>query len=155
MTGRPFTRADYLAVKFAFRMACEDIGPLHVISSHTRVDPAMLSRYCSADRPEFPPVDVMMDVDALSGGDRCLRALADLRKFSLSRDEKGIAIESMTRHIGAVGVESGELISEMCNAIADGKVTPREAEAVERRVEDVKDNLQLLASDMRRIRAVS
>jgi|APCry1669192522_1035417.scaffolds.fasta_scaffold00745_6 hypothetical protein len=153
MTGRPYTRADYLALKSAFRRACEDAGPLATIAEYTRVDPALLSRYGNPDRPEFPPVDVMMDVDALSGGDRCLRAWAELRKFTLSREERGVKVEDMTRHIGAVGVEAGELISEMCNAAADGVITPREAEAVERRADDVIDNVTLLKADMRRVRA--
>lgn len=153
MTARPYTRADYLAIKSAFRRACEDAGPLATIAEYTRVDPALLSRYGNPDRPEFPPVDVMMDIDALSGGDRCLRALAEIRGYELIREERGVKIEDMNRHIGAVGVETGELISEMCNAVADNKVTPREAEAIERRAEDVKNNITLLQNDCRRIRA--
>lgn len=153
MTGRPLARKDYLAIKSAFRRACEDIGPLHVIAEHTRVDQGRLSQYGNAERPEFPPVDVMMDVDALSGGQRCLRALAEVYGFELVRDEKGIAIENMARHVGAVGKESGELLSEMCNALADGKVTSNEAARIEGAAEDVKDNIIRLQDDCRRIRA--
>lgn len=155
MTGRPYNRADYLAIKSATRRACEDAGPLHEIASCTRSDPSQLSRYGNPEKPEFIPLDVAMDLDALSGGDRLLRAWAELRGYELMRDEKGVAIEDMNRHIGAVGVETGELISEMCNAIADQVITPREAEAIERRAEDVLDNVALLKADMRRIRAVS
>jgi hypothetical protein len=154
MTGRPYTRADYLAIKSATRRACEDAGPLHEIAANTRADTAQLSRYGNAERSEFIPLDIAMDLDALSGGDRILRAWAELRGYELMRDEKGVAIEDMTRHIGAVGVEAGELISEMCNAIADSRVTPREAEAIERRADDVIDNVTLLKGDMRRVRAV-
>lgn len=137
------------------RRACEDAGPLHGIATNTRADKSQLSRYGNPDQPEFIPLDVAMDLDALSGGDRILRAWADLRGFALVREERGTQTEDITRHIGAVGIESGELISEMCNAAADGKVTPREAEAIERRAEDVKDNISLLQADCRRIRAVS
>lgn len=153
MTGRPYTRADYLAIKSATRRACEDAGPLHEIAANTRADTAALSRYGNPERGEFIPLDIAMDLDALSGGDRMLRAWAELRGYELVRDEKGIATEDMTRHIGSVGMEAGELISEMCQAAADGKITPREAEAVERRAEDVIDNVRLLQADMRRVRA--
>lgn len=153
MTARPYTRADYLALKSATRRAYEDIGTLQGISAQTRISKTLLSNYGNADRPEFIPLDIAMDVDALSGGDRILRAWAELRGFALVRDEKGIAIEDMNRHIGAVGVDTGELISEMCNALADSTVTPREAEAIERRAEDLKDNVTLLQNDCRRIRA--
>jgi hypothetical protein len=152
MTGRPFTRADYLAVKFAFRMACEDIGPLHVISSHTRVDPAMLSRYCSADRPEFPPIDVMMDVDALSGGDRCLHALAKMRSYDLVRDEKGVAVEDMRHHASNILKEAGEAIHAMGSVV--GKPTPSAAAACERELAELADVIDLAQADCRRIRAV-
>jgi hypothetical protein len=155
MNSRPYNRADYLAIKSATRRACEDAGPLHSIADCTRSDPSQLSRYGNPEKPEFIPLDVAMDLDALSGGDRLLRAWAELRGYELVRDEKGVAIEDMNRHIGAVGVETGELISEMCNAIADQVITPREAEAIERRAEDVLDNVALLKADMRRIRAVS
>jgi hypothetical protein len=153
MTGRPYTRADYLAIKSATRRACEDAGPLHEIAANTRADKSQLSRYGNPDQAEFIPLDIAMDLDALSGGDRILRAWAELRGYDLVRDERGVRVEDMTRHIGAVGVEAGELISEMCNAAADGKITPREAEAVERRADDVIDNVTLLKADMRRVRA--
>jgi len=152
MTARPYTRADYLAIKSAFRRACEDAGPLHEIAANTRCDPAQLSRYGNPERSEFIPLDIAVDLDALSGGDRILRAWAELRGYELVREERGIKTEDINRHIGAVGVETGELISEMCNAVADNRVTPREAEAIERRAEDVKDNISLLQADCRRIR---
>jgi hypothetical protein len=155
VNGRPYSRADYLAIKSATRRACEDAGPLHEIAANTRSDPSQLSRYGNPEKSEFIPLDVALDLDALSGGDRLLRAWAELRGYGLVRDEKGVAVEDMNRHIGAVGVETGELISEMCNSIADNVITPREAEAIERRAEDVLDNVALLKADMRRIRAVS
>lgn len=155
MTGRPYTRADYLALKSAFRRSCEDAGSLIEISHYTRVDPALLSRYGNPERTEFPPVDVMMDVDALSGGDRCLRAWAHLRGYKIEMDEKGVQVEDITRHIGAVGGQSGKLINEMCTAAADGVITPAEAERIEREADDVLDNVRNLQRDCRRIRAAS
>lgn len=151
--GRPFRREDYLAIKSAVRRACEDAGPLHSIAVHTRVDPARLSMYGNPERQEFIPLDVAMDLDALSGGDRILRAWAEARGFDLMRDERGVAVEDMHRHVGAVGKETGELISEMCTAVADGKVSPVEASRIEAEAEQVIDNVRLLQGDMRRVRA--
>lgn len=153
MNGRPYEAPDYLAIKSATKRACEDAGSLQSIAAQTRIDPALLSRYGNPDRPEFIPIDVAMDVDAISGGDRILRAWAKLRGFDLVRDERGVAVESMHRHIGAVGQESGELISEMCSAVSDGEVTPCEAARIEREAESVIDNAMLLQADCRRIRA--
>src|SRR5690242_10095752 len=119
MSVRPYRGDQYLALKSAFHRSCEDCGSLASIAEYTRVDPALLSRYGNPDRTEFPPIDVCLDVDALSGGDRLLRAWAELRGYALQRDERGVEVEDMNRHIGEVGRESGQLIAEMCDAISD------------------------------------
>ncbi len=136
-----------------FTGPCEDAGPLHEIAAGTRADPALLSRYGNPDRPEYIPIDIAMDLDAMSGGDRILRAWAEMRGYRLERDEKGVATENMTRHVGAVGRESGELIKEMCDAVSDGTVTPAEAARIENEAEHVVDEIQNLQRDCRTIRA--
>ena len=153
MNGRPYTRADYLAIKSATRRACEDAGPLHEIAANTRCDPAQLSRYGNPERPEFIPLDIAMDLDALSGGDRVLRAWAELRGYELIRDERGVMVEDTLRHIGNVGRAAGNLHATMCEAAADGTVTPLEAKRIERASTDLDDANELLAADMRRIQA--
>jgi hypothetical protein len=150
---RPYKAEDYLALKSAFHRACEDVGSLSEVAMYTRVSMTLLSAYGNPDRPEYPPMDVMLDVDALSGGDRCLRAIAELRGYKLEREEKGVRCEDLNRHVGAVGKESGELISAMCIAISDNKITPTEAGRIERDADDLVDNVRLLKADMRRIRA--
>lgn len=153
-TGRPFTRADYLAIKSATRRACEDAGPLHQIADSTRADPAALSRYGNPERPEFIPLDIAMDLDALSGGDRILKAWAELRGFDLVKNERGVAVECTFRHIANVGRAAGDLQGTMCEAVSDGKVTPLEAARIERAATNLDDATDLLAADMRRIQAV-
>lgn len=153
MTGRPYTRADYLAIKSATRRACEDAGPLHDIAANTRCDPAQLSRYGNPERPEFIPLDIAMDLDALSGGDRILRAWAELRGYDLVREERGIRVENTLRHIGNVGLAAGELHATMCEAASDGKITPLEAKRIERKSANLDDANDLLAADMRRLQA--
>lgn len=153
MTGRPYTRADYLAIKSATRRACEDAGPLHEIATCTRADPSRLSRYGNPEEVEFIPLDVAMDLDALSGGDRILRAWAELRGYELVRDDRGVKVEDTLRHIGNVGRASGNLHATMCEAAADGKVTPIEAKRIERAATDLDDANEMLSADMRRIQA--
>jgi hypothetical protein len=153
VNGHGYSRADLLALKTAFRMACEDVGSLDALAKATGCDKSQLSRYGSIEQSIFPPIHICMMVDKISGGDRCLKAIAHLAGYRLERDERAVKVECMTRHIGAVGQESGELISEMCIAVSDGKVTPTEAERIEREAQSVIDNAQLLQADCRRIRA--
>lgn len=150
-TGRPYTRAEYLAIKSAVRRACEDAGPLHSIAEHTRVDPPRLSAYGNPERPEFVPLDVAMDLDAYSGGDRILKAWAALRGYELMRNENGVAVEDTARQLGAVCKEVGEAI----NAIGDvaARPTPFSAARAEKEISQAKDVLDLAETNMRRIQA--
>lgn len=150
---RPFSRADYLAIKTATRRSCEDAAPLHQIAEYTRCDQAQLSRYGNAERPEFIPLDIAMDLDTLSGGDRILRAWAHLRGYELVRDERGIAVEDMRQHASSILKEAGEAIHAMGAVV--GKATPNSAAACERELEDLADVIDLAKADCRRIRAVS
>nr|WP_299805879.1 phage regulatory CII family protein [Tardiphaga sp.] len=130
-----------------------EAGTLADLARRTRIDASRISKAGNPNESEFLPIDVAMDLDALAGDDRILRAWAELRGFDLVKDERGVAVESMARHVGSVGKESGELISEMCSAIADCKVTPAEATRIEAAAEDVKDNVLRLQDDCRRIRS--
>lgn len=153
MNGRPYSRADYLAIKSATRRACEDAGPLHEISTSTRCDPAALSRYGNPERAEFLPLDVAMDLDALSGGDRLLRQWAELRGYDLARDEKGVAVEAPYHHASEICRETGEALSALADVVGP-KPKPSAAEHAEHEITDAIDVLEHARSDMRRLRAV-
>lgn len=151
--SRPYRNEDYLAIKAATRRATKEAGKLADVADRTRIDASRISKAGNPNEAEFLPIDVAMDLDALAGDDRILRAWAEMRGYDLHKIERGVAVENMARHIGAVGKESGELISEMCEAVADGKVTPAEALRIEEAAEDVRDNVTRLQADCRRIRA--
>jgi hypothetical protein len=151
VNARPYRQQDYLALKAATRRATAEGGTLAEVAKHTRTHASQLSKYGNPNEQDFAPIDVAMDLDALAGDDRILRAWAEMRGYELVKDEKGVAVESMAQHVGSVGRESGELISEMCGAIADGKVTPNEATRIQNAAEDVKDNVLRLQDDCRRI----
>ncbi|HWV44088.1 phage regulatory CII family protein [Pseudorhodoplanes sp.] len=153
MNGRPFSRADYLAIKSATRRACEAAGPLSEIASHTRVDAPILSRYGNPEESVFIPLDVAMDLDALSGGARILKAYAAALGYELVRAERGKATEDLYQHVGDIGKASGNLLSEMCEAKSDGAVTPAEAERIDRKADEVEDKVAHLRADMRRVQA--
>jgi hypothetical protein len=152
-SSRPYRNEDYLALKAATRRATKEAGTLADVAERTRLDASRISKCGNPNESEFLPIDVAMDLDALAGDDRILRAWAEMRGYDLLKAERNVAVEDMARHIGAVGKESGELISEMCEAVADGKVTPAEALRIEEAAEDVRDNVTRLQADCRRIRA--
>lgn len=154
MTSRPFQRADYAAIKLATHAACEDAKPLHRFCANTRpnMDPGSMSRYGSLENPSFIPLDVAMDLDAVSGGDRILKAWAKIRGYDLVKDELNVAIESLESHIGSVGKEVGDVISGACEAIAARRpITPARAKTLLKEVRESEDAHERLADDLVRI----
>jgi hypothetical protein len=151
MTGRPYTKADYLAIKTAFKLDCEDCGSLALVAEYTRVDKTLLSRYGNPNQPEFPPLDVVLDVGALSGGDRTLKEMARLRGYDLTKDERGVAIESPVQHAGTISKEVGEAIVALSDVIR--KPTPTNAAKAARELHDVREVVELATDDMHRIQA--
>ncbi|MGD9766803.1 MAG: hypothetical protein AB7U62_04095 [Pseudolabrys sp.] len=151
-SGRPFTRADYLALKAATRRACEAAGPLATISTQTRVDAALLSRYGNPDVETFAPIDVAMDLDALAGGDHLLRAWAELRGYKLSRSDQHAAdeAEAIVRHLAPVAKELSDVLGELANITAE---TPAAAARVEKEVAEAEDVLRKLTRACRAVRA--
>lgn len=154
MIARPFKREDYSAIKSATRRALEDAAPLAGIAERTRVDGGRLSRYSNPDHPEFIPVDVAMDLDRLSGANRILRAWAELCGFDLvAREPSAEQERCLLQHIGDLGRATGDLHATMCDAVSDGRVTPREASLIERKSGAVDDANDAVVRDMRAIRA--
>lgn len=156
MTGngsaRPFTRADYLALKAATRRACEAAGPLATISAQTRVDAALLSRYGNPEHDAFAPIDVAMDLDALAGSDHLLRAWAELRGYQLvSRDEQQHEdAQAIARHLAPVAKELSDVISEIANAASE---TPASAARIEKEVAEAEEVLRRVTKTCRAVRA--
>jgi hypothetical protein len=150
--ARPFTRADYLALKAATRRACETAGPLASIAGHTRADATLLSRYGNPELDVFVPIDVALDIDALSGQDNLLRAWAELRGYDLiTRDAPTLdQPDAMARHLAPVAKELSDVIGELATAKVE---TPAAAARVEKEVAEAADALRDLAADCRRVRA--
>jgi hypothetical protein len=123
--GRPFTSADYLGLKAATRRACEQAG-LHKTAAHTRVDPALLSRYGNPEATCFAPIDVAMDLDALAGSHEILEAWADRCGFSLvpldaeARADRG----RLADHTPTLLKEFSDVVNELSQASARRTDTP-------------------------------
>lgn len=137
-TERPHEAAAYAALKTATRLASELAGPtLAHVCRRTRLDAATLSRAGNSDHSNFVPVDVALDLDTLSGDFTILRTLAKLSGFELvplvpNHDALDLAIKA-----GHAAKEAGELVSATLDAIADGKLTPREARTVIAEADDL------------------
>ena len=148
MKARQFSQAIYTGIKSALRdMVRESFGPQKAAAAATRVEQGMISDYCStsAEHAEtHVPVDVLLDLVAVSGDVRVLRYLAEQANCLLTplptgaRGEIGLRMGRSAKEFGDVMVRIGE-------AIADGTVTDAEAQAALVEIMEVMIELSALA----------
>lgn len=134
------TDAQY-ALKAATRRAVQMAGGSSAASKELRVDQGRLSRYGSPEDALYVPIDVAAELDKLAGDHVILRAWADMLGFEIvARDPLAEQLaHDVTALAGSIAKESGELISSTIEAIADGALTPREAQKVHDEAADVID----------------
>jgi len=119
--GRPHGRAVYLRLKAAARTLIKLAGGQESAASATRASHAMLSRYGHPDEAAFMPVDVLADLEADVGNPVVTRQLADLAGFLLvAKPPVGEADPAWIARLAALAKESGEAISKLGQALANG-----------------------------------
>ena len=145
----------YLALKASFRDLVDAVGGNVRAAKVSRADGARLSRYGSIHESMHAPIDVVMDLEqeALKAGGEPLgtRALAEHHCFNLVPKAKADTSIDFTAHLGAVAKETGEAISTLGIAIADGHVTPQEATAALGEAREAQRKLACLIEDLDRV----
>lgn len=148
--GRPYARADYLAIKAATRRGCEAAGTLESIAERTRVDAAQLSRYGNVEEKAFVPLDVAMDIDKLAASPIILRAVAEREGYKLVPHE----VHARTTDILGQVADLIRKTSAVTSEAADCKpVTPARAREIESEAAAAIDALSDLQDECRRIMA--
>lgn len=148
---RPFTRADYLALKAATRRAIESAGTLTELATYTRVDPAQLSRYGNPEHQSFAPLDVAMDLDRLAGAPIILRAWAERLGYELAPHESAAhEPEALAEHIPDIAGETADVVRALADT-ADQGASPAQARIIDREAGEAIEKLTALREDARRV----
>lgn len=153
---------DYLYLKAATRDLITAAGGPVRAAEISRADHPRLSRYGSPNEGMHAPIDVIADLEAETGDPVVTRALADLAGFVLVPKAEAIARGiNFGKHLGEVACETGQLMAGLGEALADGAVTPGEAESCLAGVRQAATKLAALEHDLRqaagtgqRVRAV-
>jgi hypothetical protein len=146
----------YFTLKAAFRELVDSLGGCTRAAKATRPDAQRISRYGSIHEAMHAPIDAVLDLEqaAIAAGGEPLvtRALAEHHGFNLvpKCGADDVALD-FTRHLGAVAKETGEAVSSLATAIADGTVTPMEAQACIAEAEDAQRKLACLIDDLKGI----
>lgn len=142
--NRPSSPQQRAALKSAFRAALREAGGGESFAHATRVGQPHLSRYGSPDTADFPPVDVVLDLEADLGQPAVTATLAALQGFRLERET---AVAAASPQSAAARIVSGAADAFRCvhEALADGRLTPRERNEVAARLSELRGMVQGLA----------
>ncbi|MEM1376165.1 MAG: hypothetical protein AAGG69_02140 [Pseudomonadota bacterium] len=124
--------SDHAQLKAATRRLVRLAGGPESAQHVTRVKASALSRFGSVSDDQFIPVDVVADLESDTGSAVVTAALATLLGCRL------VGCESAGTQSAPLGVESiasllqreANLVGQIAEAMADGKVTPIEAQQI-------------------------
>lgn len=129
MNERQLPRSEYLALKAAFRGLVTMAGGPNRAATITRGNASLLSRYGAPQEDMFAPADVVADLEAEVGEPVVTRVLAEMSGQHLVPKCKAGVSSDFLRHLGAIGKETGDVVSALSVAMADGGMSQDEAKA--------------------------
>jgi hypothetical protein len=142
--GRIHADTAYLRIKAAFRQLVKQAGGQESAASITRVSGHQtIGRYCRPQDAQHAPLDVVADLERDTGDAIVTRALADLAGFILVPKPLGEGAPShiSVTELGTIAKETGEVITNLGMALADGKITPAEATQVRGEIREAMEAL--------------
>jgi len=155
MKARQFPASVYSGLKATLRaMVSQSFGGQKVAAAATRVEQGMISDYCSTNdehAEKHVPADVLLDLMAASGDTRVLRYLCEQVNCLLVPLPTGGTGEIGDR-MGRSAKEFGDVLVRISEAMADGVMSPAEAEQALREILEAMLQLSALAEAVKAAR---
>ena len=122
---RRCTPENVNALKTAFKRVLFDVGGLLASAASTRVGPSQLSDYGNISCDKIVPVDVVLDLELISGQPHITSALAQLQGYDL------VARELMPAHeliacLQRISEDNGQLFAQALHAVGGAALTATE-----------------------------
>jgi hypothetical protein len=148
MSARLLPKADYLTLKAATRKLVRTCGGTESAASITRVDGPRLSRSGNPQEIMFCAIDVIADLERDAGDAAVTRELARLAGLAAVPLPPALPLAGGVGvgQLGALGKETGEVISKLSQSLADdGAVSADESRRFNLRGE-IADAIRLLVT---------
>jgi hypothetical protein len=143
---RQLPLADYLRIKQAWRDLVKACGGPEKVAELTRAGNRGL--ICQYGQPHcmdrFPPLDVVMDLEAECGVPYVTRVLADMLGLDIVPRETPKSNVTIRSLIAAVTRESADLTARFLEASEDNRLTADERAELRREAEEAIENLNEL-----------
>lgn len=133
---RHHSAASYNALKTAWKRLVHALGGVDATAACTRGHRGHISEWGAVHSERFPPLDVILDAEAIAGEPFVTDALATAMGYRLvqvtPRSEGEVAIV-----LARVGKEAGDVFAAAAMALADGKIDDAEREALVRELREL------------------
>lgn len=128
--------ADLYALKAAVRHALTLAGGGDRFALVTRVNGPALSKYADACGDQFMPLDVAVDLDRDIGAQVVAEALAAAHGYRLTPADPATNGAPNLADVAKIMRESCDVADALTAALADGRIGPAEARAIDREIEE-------------------
>ncbi|WP_274426775.1 phage regulatory CII family protein [Chelativorans sp. YIM 93263] len=136
----PNANARLYRIKAAQRDLIAAAGGIERVAEIVGYGKSTVGRWNHGDSPDLMPLDAVWMLEAETSSPLVTSALAELsgrRLTDLQRENETAA--DIMRGYADLCTKAGELMATMANALADGRVTPAEATAYDRRLAELSD----------------
>jgi len=135
MKDRPTSDHDRRRLKAATERSIRRAGGGTVFAALTRVEPPALSKYAAMHDDHFMPIDVALDCDMAAGAPVILAAMAASAGYTIA-PAAAAAAPLCPVMVGTLIRETGEVSAVVLEAMADGRLTPRERQAIAKEIDE-------------------
>ncbi|MGV2128103.1 hypothetical protein ACQZ4Q_01410 [Agrobacterium vitis] len=147
--ARFFAENQYLKLKRATELSCDEAGGVNLAQRNTRVNNSSLSRYSKEDEKHealFIPVDIAIDIDRMAKRPLIIETCAELLGYALVPLESRIAAAGALSEEDAFRImdEATELWRMTRLAFADGKIDALERKQLRTKLHELIAACQLI-----------
>jgi hypothetical protein len=111
-------------LKTAFKLTLGDVGGLDAATTVTRVGRSQLAAYGDIHSDRMPPVDVVLDLEAIGGEPRMTAALAAAHGYELAPLE-GRPTHELAACLAEAATDCGQLLSDAVRLMGQAPGTRR------------------------------
>jgi len=152
--SRALPEETLIRIKAATRDLVRLCGGLARAGELLGVSEQTVSRYQLPTHPEVIPLSAVLILEADAGLAPVTRAMAQANGRDLAEgDGAGAAAGCLMQRHSAVIREAGEVMSHAADAFADGRVSPTEAERLDRQVGELEAAVGRMRTDLAKVKA--
>lgn len=150
MKSRPTSDHDRQRLKAATGRSIDRAGGGTSLAGQTRVEMAALSKYRSPhEETAYIPIDVALDTDMTAGAPIILSAMASILGYSITPVDGPTRTKVTHEMVGSLIRETGEVSAAVLDAMADGRLSPNERNAIMREIDEATVALWTLRAALR------